>query len=198
VNTATTALPLTLESRQALARHASVQEGAARLLAEHPLLEDALAAMADQGFHDDLFRLIARMLPAPAAIFWMVSGHDRMDGVPDPANTALHEARAALLAFAHEPKKENHAQAVTRARALKATTPLGQAGSALALIPAPGTAAGKPALEEVFADLMGRAVWLLCQRGPDERERLRLTKHMAGGGIFLAVNGMPKGWGEVR
>ena len=194
MKTATTAQHLTLESRQALARHASVQEGAARLLAEHPLLEDALAAMADQGFHDDLFRLIARMLPAPAAIFWVVSVHDRMDGVPDPANTDLHEARVALLAYAHEPKKENHAKAVTRARALKATNPLGQAGAALTLLPPPGTGAVNPDLEGVFADLMGRAVWLLCQKLPEERERLIHTKHMAGRGIFLALNGMPNGW----
>jgi hypothetical protein len=186
---------LTIDSRRALARRVGMQAASIRILEKHPLLEDATADMADQGLNDDLFRLVARMLAPSVAVFWVVAMCDYRKWPPDDSQVPLKEARVALLNYAHKPTPENLNLAVAKAKALRPSTPLGQAGTALSLIGAGDGNAGGQDLKGVFADLLGRSILLLCQEEPDDLKKQILCKLSAGAGIFLAVNGLPKGWG---
>lgn len=179
-----TPIATTLASRGRLAGDAGFSSGARALLEKHAPLEEGLAALLDADELDAAYRLIARMLPPNRAILWVVLALDRC-GCLNPEG---EPARSALLGYVRKPEAGTRNAAENACLALESTHPLGLAGSALAMIPPEQGIPGPISGPRVFADLVGRAVWLaLLSSGLEIRDRCILAKRLASFGVTLAL-----------
>jgi hypothetical protein len=186
-----TSIPLTLASRQALAKSIGLDTDATSVLEREPCLEQALAALLDQGHADPALRLVARMLTPSEAALWVVLSHDQFLAQNPETDNRVMEAREGLLEFARNPDPNTQAKAETACQALGGTHPLAMVALSLCLAsprgnPQEAGAVGMP--PTVFPDLVGRAVLLIALSFPgDKREKEIQIKRSAGCGVSLAL-----------
>ena len=186
-----TSIPLTLASRQALAKSIGLDADATSFFERQTCLEQALAALLDQGHADPALRLVARMLTPSEAALWVVLTHDQLLARNPDTDNRVMEAREALLEFARKPDPINQAKAETACQGLGGTHPLGMVALSLCLASPRGNQqeAGAVGMSpNLFPDLVGRAVLLIALSFPgDSRDKEIQIKRSAGYGVSLAL-----------
>lgn len=180
--------PLTLASRQALAMEAGLDRVAAGHLEKWPLLEQGFAALVDDGQWDPAYRLVARMLTPAKAILWLILCRDMLEEKAQAHPDNEDHCRSALLGYVKNPCPETKAAAQVACATLDGTHALAIAAGGLSLAGEEVVGQAAPYPSGLFADLVGRSVWLtsLSFVG-DSREKCIFGKKLAACGVSLAL-----------
>ena len=181
-------VPLTLASRQRLAKDLQLGEPATAILVKNPHLEGSFAELLDTGEVETAFRLIARMLKPAKAMLWLVLSHRFTNASQDRQVADEGIAEVALIEYARNASPDRAAAAESACRLLGGTHPLGLAGSSLSTLQSMPEGYN-PFSSSLFPDLVARAVWLISLSESRDRERLVLSKELASRGVALALSG---------
>lgn len=181
-------VPLTLASRQRLAKDLQVGESATAILVKNQHLEGSFAELLDSGEVETAFRLIARMLKPAKAMIWLVMSHRFTNANQDRLVADEVKAETALIEYARDSSPDKAATAESACRLLGGTHPLGLAGSSLSTLQ--NMLEGySPFSCSIFPDLVARSVWLMSLSESRDRERSVLSKELASRGVALALSG---------